>query len=292
LIARLNAEFSVSFLCEQLGVSRSGYYDTFSAPSARARRRTDLIVNVIDAFAESERVDGYRKVTAALHRNGIAVNRKTVAKLMNELGLVGTVAQAQFKRVKQRAARRPDPTDLLERDFSSTEPGSVLVGDITYVHTREGWLYVATVIDLASRAVLGCATGHRQSARLVNRALRLAHSTGLVKAGAIFHSDHGTQYRSKSFTRLCGKLGVRRSMGAKFECWDNAVAESFFRQTEERTPQRDHLHQPESRSRRGRQLHRAFQHQTAPPKPRLPHPSRTPCPVPICGMMKRRTTIR
>ena len=103
-----------------------------------------------------------------------------------------------------------------------------MVGDITYVKTRQGWLYVATVIDLASRAVLGYATGARQTAQLVIRALRMAAATGLVPASAVFHTDHGVQYRSKAFARYCGQAGILRSMGKTFTCWDNACAETFF----------------------------------------------------------------
>jgi putative transposase len=222
----LKAQFPVTFLCQQLGVSRSGYY-AWSAPSPGRSRRSDLIVEIIDAFTTSGRVAGYRKVTAALHRRAIPVNRKTVARQMRLLGLLSPGAERQFRRAKARAGRRLDPADLLNRDFRSIAPGRVLVGDITYVPTREGWLYVATVIDLASRMVLGHATGTRQTAALAIRALRKARVSGLVPVGAIFHSDHGVQYRSKAFARECGS-GIRRSMGGRYECWDNAVAESFF----------------------------------------------------------------
>jgi len=146
---------------------------------------------------------------------------------MRLLGLLSPGAERHFRRARARAGRRADPTDLLNRDFSSITPGRVLTGDITYVPTRQGWLYLATVIDLSTRMVLGHATGSRQTAGLVIRALRNARSTGLVPAGAIFHSDHGVQYRSKAFARECG-TGIRRSMGARYQCWDNAVAESFF----------------------------------------------------------------
>jgi putative transposase len=233
----LKAQFPVTFLCQQLGVSRSGYY-AWTSPSAAAARRSDLMVEIIDAFTASGRVDGYRKVTAALHRKAIPVNRKTVARHMRLLGLLSSDAKRQFRRAKARAGRASDPVDLLNRDFSSIAPGRILVGDITYVRTREGWLYLATVIDLATRMVLGHATGTRQSAGLAIRALRNARATGLVPTGAIFHSDHGVQYRSKAFTRECG-TGIRRSMGARFECWDNAVAESFF--SKQKTERLDQL---------------------------------------------------
>lgn len=222
----MKAQFPITFLCDRLGVSRSGYYDWIS-PSPGRSRRSDLMVEIIDAFTASGRVDGYRKVTAALHRKAIVVNRKTVARQMRALGLISPAAKRQFRRAKTRSTRSADPVDLLDRDFSSITPGRILVGDITYVPTREGWLYLATVIDLATRMVLGHATSSRQSAGLAIRALQTARATGLVPVGAIFHSDHGVQYRSKAFARECG-TGIQRSMGARFQCWDNAVAETFF----------------------------------------------------------------
>jgi transposase InsO family protein len=229
VIARLKADFPVAYLCHKLEVSVSGFYEWASRPpSATRRRRDDLTGRVITAFADSNRIAGYRKVTAALARQGTTVDRKTVAGIMAELGLVSPLAELAFKRAKARTARVKDPIDLLDRQFESLVPGAILVGDITYVRTREGWLYVATVIDLASRSVLGHAMGPRQTHRLIIEALVMAINTGHVVPGAIFHSDHGSQYRSKKFARFCGKQGIHRSMGARFQCWDNAAAESFF----------------------------------------------------------------
>jgi putative transposase len=228
LITRLKADFAVTFLCDRLGVSRSRYYESLAPePDVREARRGVLSAGVITAFAESKHAAGYRKVTMALRRKGIHANRKTVSKIMTELGLISPHAVRQFKTAKRRANRGKDPADLLTRNFDSLEMGRLLVGDITYVPTKEGWLYVATVIDLASRAVLGHATGSRQTSTLIIQALRNARATGLVPVGAVFHSDHGVQYRSKKFITECG-TGIVRSMGAKFECWDNACAETFF----------------------------------------------------------------
>lgn len=230
MIARLKADFPVTYLCSQFGVSTSAFYDYWSAnrPSMRRLRRAALIEQVVDVFAASNRMAGYRKVTAAIHRDGEPVNRKTVAVIMHQLGLVSPLARRSFIRAKARTARVKDPADLLERRFDSTTAGTVLVGDITYVATRQGWLYVATVIDLASRAVIGHATGARMTTPLVIQALANARRSGLVSRGAIFHTDHGVQYRSKTFADYCGRHGIRRSMGGRMECWDNAVAESFF----------------------------------------------------------------
>lgn len=226
----MKADFPVSYLCDRFQVSESGFYAWRARPqSASSRRRSELLAKVLGAFIGSGRADGHRKITATLAADyDLLANRKTVLKAMRGLGVMPPAAQAAFRRAAARARVVPDPPDLLDRRFDFTIPGTVLVGDITYVPTAEGWVYVATVIDLATRMVLGHASGTRQSAELIVTALRRAIRTGIVAAGAIFHSDHGAQYRSKRFTRFCGQHTIRRSMGAKFECWDNAVAESFF----------------------------------------------------------------
>ena len=193
MIARLKADFPVTYLCQKLGVSPSGFYDWAVARSTpMQRRRDELTVMVIEEFARSKNVSGYRKVAAAIHRRGQGVNRKTVASIMSGLGLMSPTAERQFRRLKRRAALVKDPDDLLLRQFESLVPGAILVGDITYVATREGWLYVATVIDLASRAVLGFATGKRQTTDLIIRAMTSARRSGLIVPGAIFHTDHGS----------------------------------------------------------------------------------------------------
>jgi putative transposase len=229
LITRLKADFPVSYLCQKLGVSRAGFYERVDRGSSATRRRNDaLTAEVLCQFAASNRAAGYRKITAALVRQGTIVDRKTVAGIMRRLGLISPAAQRAFRVANRRSTRLADPADLLLREFSSLTAGAILVGDITYVATRQGWLYVATVIDLASRAVLGHATGSRMTTQLVIRAMNAAMETGHVRSGAVFHSDHGSQYRSKRFAKFCGQHGILRSMGAKMQCWDNAPAETFF----------------------------------------------------------------
>jgi len=229
LIARWKADFPVSYLCRKLDVSTSGFYEWVDRPASPTRRRNDEVTaEVLVAFAVSQGAAGYRKITAALARDDVVVDRKTVAHIMRGLGLISPAAQRAFTTMNRRKARTIDPVDLLLRDFSSVQVGSIMVGDITYVHTREGWLYVATVIDLASRAVLGYALGATMTTQLIIRAMNMAVQTGHVQPGAVFHSDHGAQYRSKRFAQYCGRNGIRRSMGARMQCWDNAAAETFF----------------------------------------------------------------
>lgn len=231
MIDRMKADFGIAYLCAKFAVSASGYYAWRIRPqSATAAWRWELTAKVLGLFMESGRAHGHRKLTADLwSQHQISVDRKTVLKIMQSVGIMPPAAQAAFRRAAARAQRAPDPEDLLDRRFDALiQPGTVLVGDITYVPTGEGWLYVATVIDLATRMVLGWASGSRQTAALAVTALRRALASGYVRPGAIFHSDHGTQYRAKRFARFCGRNGIRRSMGKNFQCWDNAVAESFF----------------------------------------------------------------
>lgn len=229
MIDGMRAEFGVEYLCAKFTVSVSGYYAWKKRPiSAREAASCALNAKVLGVFIASHRAAGHRKVAAALQHEGISVNRKTVLKSMRHLALMPPAAEAAFRRRASGSPPVADPEDLVERRFDVIEPGTVLVGDITYVRTGEGWLYTATVIDLATRTVLGSASGKRQTTQLVITAMRRAIATGIVKPGAIFHSDHGTQYRSKQFANFCGRHGIRRSMGKNFECWDNAVAESFF----------------------------------------------------------------
>jgi putative transposase len=225
----MKADFPVTYLCQKLGVSTSAFYDWSISRSTAMNRRRDAVTGmVIEEFARSNNVSGYRKVTAAIHRRGQPVNRKTIAAIMSELGLMSPAVHRRFRRASRRRTLGKDPADLLLREFDSVVPGAILVGDITYVPTREGWLYVATVIDLATRAVLGFATGNRQTTSLIIRAMTTARKSGLIGPGAIFHTDHGTQYRSKQFSNYCRQAGIHRSMGARMQCWDNAAAESFF----------------------------------------------------------------
>lgn len=231
MIGRMKAEFGIEYLCEKLQVTDSGYHAWAKRPmSATALRRWELAAKVLGAFVASGHADGHRKITETLDReHGVTVDRKTVLGVMRRLGIMPPAAEAAFRRAAARARVESDPEDLLQRRFGDVvEPGTVLVGDITYVRTDAGWLYVATVIDLATRMVIGWASGKRQNAQLIIRAMQKAITAGHVKQNAIFHSDHGIQYRSRRYAKYCSKNGIRRSMGKHYECWDNAVAESFF----------------------------------------------------------------
>jgi putative transposase len=220
--------YKIAWMCRLLRVPRSSYYawlDQGETPTA-ARRR-ELSVLVAAAFAAGRGADGCRRVTARLHRDGRPCSVGLVAALMRELGLAACQPRA-YKRTTV-AGEHPEPApDLIGRDFTATEPGTRLVGDITYLRTGEGWLYLATVIDLCTRMVVGWQLAPHMRTSLVTDALDMAATHGHLKPDAIFHSDRGTQYTSKEFHQYCqGKL-VRPSVGRTGVCWDNAAAESFF----------------------------------------------------------------
>lgn len=137
-------------------------------------------------------------------------------------------ANAAFKRTTISDDSAPVFDDLLKRDFTAQAPGTKLVGDITYLRTDQGWLYLATVIDLYTRMVVGWSMAPHMKTTLIIDAMTMARSHGYLQAGAIFHSDHGSQYTSKAFGAWCRGNRIRQSMGMTGQCWDNAVAESFF----------------------------------------------------------------
>lgn len=230
MIDGMKADFPIRYLCGKFGVSESGFHAWRRRPqSATAARFVALQSKVLGIFTQTKRSVGHRKITTLLERQyGVRVDRKTVLKSMRASRLMPLETRAAFRKYATRKAHLPDPGDLVERRFTATTPGAVLVGDITYVPTQQGWLYVATVIDLATRMVLGCASSKHPNAELVVTAIQRAKRTGLITPDAIFHSDHGGQYRAHRFRAFCERNGIRRSMGAKFQCFDNAVAEAFF----------------------------------------------------------------
>ncbi len=190
-------------------------------------RREELTTVVIDLFFAFREVYGCRRIARELNKLNYACSVGLVAKIMRTQGLE-TVQPRAFKVTTVHGEGDEYPADLIGRDFTSREPGTRLVGDVTYLRTKEGWLYLAVVIDLATRMVVGWHIADHMRASLVIDALKMARGHGHVKRNAIFHSDRGTQYAGKDFTKYCKKIHVRRSMGRTGVCWDNAAAESFF----------------------------------------------------------------
>lgn len=219
--------WSVEFMCTRLGVSKSGYYDWRRRPdSATARRREELKVLIQKAFDMSDGTYGYRRVRAQLARWGHVAGPELVRRLMRELGLLP--CQPRPKRFGLTRSTLCAVPDLVGRNFTAQAPGEKLVGDITYIKTGEGWLYLATVIDCCTREVVGYAMDDHYQTPLISRAIRNAARNRKLADGAIFHSDRGSNYMSDEFGKTLNRLALRRSAGRTGICFDNAMAESFF----------------------------------------------------------------
>jgi putative transposase len=217
-------------MCGLLGVARSSYYAwRHRAETPTAKRRRELAEQIKRVFDDSRQTFGCRRIAAALNREGHECSVGLVADLMRELELKAVQPRA-YKRTTIPGEQPVESPDLIGRDFdpASSAPGERLVGDITYLRTGEGWLYLATVIDLATRMVVGWQLADHMRTSLVIDALRMGIDAGLVDAEAIFHSDRGCQYTSASFHRFCKENLIRTSVGRTGVCWDNAAAESFF----------------------------------------------------------------
>ncbi len=224
-----DAPWTVAEMCRTLEVSRSGFYDWADRVPSK-RETTDRMLEIeIEAIWEcSGRTYGVPRVTAWLRRQGFTVSPKRVGRLMRRNGWEGESGRAKVRTtVVDRGAKAA--SDHVRRDFNPTAPNTIYCGDITYLRTGEGWLYLATVIDLFSRRVIGWSVAAHMRTELVADALGMAAATrGGHIDGVVFHSDRGSQYTSAEFGELCQQLGVTQSMGATGVCWDNAAAESFF----------------------------------------------------------------
>jgi transposase InsO family protein len=223
-------QHNVKRACELMKVSRSAYYRHASGEQSDRERVDEELTGVITAVHDTSRgTYGAPRVHAELAAAGHRHGRKRVARLMRVAGLQGKTPR------RWRTTTIPDPgaaarPDLIGRDFD-TDPAAAdtrWCGDITYINTWEGWLYLATVIDLSSRRVVGWATADHLRTDLVDAALTDALRRRRPAPGLVFHSDRGTQYVSAQHARLAGRHGIRLSVGRRGQCWDNAVAESFF----------------------------------------------------------------
>src|SRR3954469_23724168 len=196
------ASYPIALMCRLLGVSRSTFYAWRErADTATAARRRDLAGHVQRIFDASRGTYGCRRVTAALNRQDIACSVGLVADVMRELGLKACQPRA-YKRTTVPGEQPVSTPDLIGRDFTAAVPGTRLVGDITYLRTDEGWLYLATVVDLATRMVVGWQTADHMRTGLIIDALAMAKKHGHIKANAVFHSARGCQYTSTEFARF------------------------------------------------------------------------------------------
>ncbi|MFJ8391187.1 IS3 family transposase, partial [Streptomyces sp. NPDC094438] len=220
--------YPVRQMCVWAGVSTSGFYRWRSRPlSATAGRRTELKEIIRQVFSDSHETYGYRRVHAALKRMNVQAGPELVRALMRELGLVPCQPRPwRLTTVADDTA--PSTPDLMARDFTADAPGRKLVSDITYIHTWAGFLYLATVIDCHTKAVIGWAMADHMKTSLISDALDMTARNIDLADGCIFHSDRGSQYTSRELRGKLRSLGLRASVGRTGVCWDNAMAESFF----------------------------------------------------------------
>jgi len=222
-------DWTVLEMCRTLEVSRSGFYGWQSRPRSDREVTDAMLAMEIEAIWEcSDRTYGAPRVHRWLAKQGFRVGRKRVARIMRVNDWEGESGRRRIRTtVVDRGATAA--SDLVGRDFNPTEPDRTWVGDITYLRTGEGWLFLAMVIDLFSRRVIGWSVANHMRTELVVDALEMAVATrGGSVSEVVFHTDRGSQYTSAAFGELCQQLGVTQSMGATGVCWDNAAAESFF----------------------------------------------------------------
>jgi putative transposase len=227
LVSAHRAQHRVATQCRVLGVSPSGYYACCKRPaSARAQEDQRLLRLIRTAHAASRGTYGAPRIQEELRAQGIGVSRKRIARLMREAGIVGATRRRFVTTTIREQGARPAP-DLVERKFVAGCPDQLWVADITYIPTWAGFLFLAIVLDVFSRKVVGWATATHLRAELVVEALERALAQRRPK-DVIHHSDQGSQYTSITFGNRCDEAGVRPSMGSVGDAYDNAMAESFF----------------------------------------------------------------
>lgn len=222
------ASFPVLAICKALGVSKSGYYERLNrGPSERLRRRDELSKKVTAVHESSQRTYGSPRVREALVQQGEVVSAKTVASLMQEIGLVARSRRAFRVTTDSRFTERVAP-NLLDRNFTATRPNKVWVTDVTALPVLGGWVFLASIIDLYARRVVGWELSESNDTDLALAALRDAIRKRSPSPGVLHHSDRGSPYGSSGYVTELDRHGFVRSMSRKGNCWDNAVAESFF----------------------------------------------------------------
>ncbi len=221
-------QFPVSLLCRVLGVSKSGFYGWLKVPYGRRMvEEAELEKAVLELFEESRRTYGSRRIRKALNRRKIGASRRRVVRIMRRLGL-SPRRKRRFVATTDSRHKYPVHPNLLRRNFVAESANRVWASDITYVPTDEGWLYLATVVDLFSRRIVGWSMSESLGAKLAVDALEMAVRARNPKGRLIHHSDRGVQYACSEYQAALGATGIICSMSRKGDCWDNAMAESLF----------------------------------------------------------------
>jgi putative transposase len=227
-IAESSQQYPISALCKTLEVSESGYYAWRSRKASHhSREDARLSAEIQQIFLDHRQVYGSPRIQAVLKARGIYCSRKRVVRLMQQLGLC-----AQFKK-RRKPTTKSDPQarfalNRLERNFEASQPNSKWVTDTKAVETMEGWLFVAAILDLFSRMVVGWAMGPKEDGELVELALRMAVARRRPEAGLLHHSDRGSEFTCDRYQTALRELGIEVSMSRTANCWDNAAMESFF----------------------------------------------------------------
>jgi len=221
-------KYPIETMCRVLNASRSGYYEwrRGGIPQRQVRQR-ELLAKIKKIHEGSRRNYGSPRILRELRKAGIVVNHKTVEELMKRNGIQAK-RKKKFKATTNSKHNLPIADNLLNRNFKANKPNETWVGDITYIATEEGWLYLAAWIDLCTRKVVGWSMASRMTADLVVDAFRMAIFRQKRQIPNIVHSDRGSQYASGDFRKELKKNGCKQSMSRKGDCWDNAVSESFF----------------------------------------------------------------
>jgi putative transposase len=218
----------IRLMCDTLEVSSAGFYAWRDRPASEQEiRREALLVEIAAVHAEVKQRYGSPRIYKELQAKGVECSVNTVAKLMHDNDIRAKTAR-KFKNTTDSNHPLPVADNVLDRQFNPSGPNEKWVGDITYIPTREGWLYLAAVEDLYSRMVVGWSMGDTMTSRLVFDAMEMAVQRRLPDEGLLAHSDRGSQYASEHYQRLLGKHGIECSMSGVGQCWDNAPMESFF----------------------------------------------------------------
>lgn len=223
------ASFPVIRLCANLGVSRSGFYQWLGeGESSRRKENEDLSATILEIHGKSRGTYGSPRIVKELEAShGIRVGKKRVERLMREAGIAGR-RKRKFQRTTDSNHEHAVSANLLERNFTAPAPNQTWVADVKAIRVTTGWLYLAAILDLYSRRLVGWAMSGSNDTDLALAALWMAARSRSVKKGLVHHSDRGSPYASHRYREALSTLGMAQSMSRKGDCWDNAVAESFF----------------------------------------------------------------
>ncbi len=220
--------FTIKRMCKLLSVSRAGFYAWKKRGESRHQREDKaFMLSIKESFEASRQTYGYRRVYADLKERNIACGRDRVARLMRENHLHPKMRK-RFKVTTDSRHNQPVADNRLARQFTPTRVNERWTSDITYISTQEGWLYLAVIMDLFSRKIIGWAMSHRMQEILVMDALKMALFRRKINASLLLHSDRGSQYASNNYQRLLAENNIQCSMSRKGNCWDNSPMESFF----------------------------------------------------------------